>query len=85
MDFYVNKMKRYAFSEYYVMNPDYFMDYQQKIQYMMILVKDDVISENLDEGWLETVIGATKRIRNTSISSELTDDEKFAVSRAISV
>ena len=52
---------------------------------MMILVKDDVISEKLDEGWLETVIGATKRIRNTRISSELTDDEKFAVSRAISV
>ena len=83
--FLLTKMTRYIFREYYVMNPDYFMDYQQKIQYMMILVKDDVISEKLDEGWLETVIGATKRIRNTRISSELTDDEKFAVSRAISV
>ena len=25
--FLLTKMKRYAFSEYYVMNPDYFMDY----------------------------------------------------------
>ena len=83
--FRVTRTKRYEFSEYNDMNPDYFVDYREKIQYMMRLVKDDVISEKLIGGGLTNVIGATKMIRNTGISSELTDDEKFVVSRAISV
>ena len=58
--FRVTRAKRYEFSEYNDMNPDYFVDYREKIQYMMRLVKDDVISEELIGGGLTNVMGATK-------------------------